>query len=87
MDLQTDPKPSQTYQKQQSGLRTPPIWIPTPKNGVPIQTPTERKGIVLGETDDRMLHPKILKQIQKLSNHTFTLDACTNSKDDNVLCA
>ena len=34
-----------------------------------------------------MLQPKIFKQIQKLSNHTFTLDACTNSKGDNVLCA
>ena len=87
MDLQTDPKPSQTYQKQQSGLRTPPIWVPTPKTGVLIHTPRERKGTVTAKTDGRMLHPKIFKQIQKLSNHIFTLDACANSKGDNALCA
>ena len=86
MDLQTGPKPSQTYQKQQSGLRIPPIWVPTPKTGVPIHTPIERKGTVTAKADDRMLHPKIFKQIQKLSNHSFTLDACTNRKGDNVLC-
>ena len=34
-----------------------------------------------------MLHPKIFKQIQNSSNHTFTLDARTNSKGDNALCA
>ena len=52
-----------------------------------MHTPTERKGTVTAETDDRMLHPKIFKQIQKLSNHTFTLDACANSNGDNTLCA
>ena len=34
-----------------------------------------------------MLHTKIYKQLQKLSNHIFTLDACANSKRDNVLCS
>ena len=63
MDLQTNPKPSQPYQKQKSGLRTPPLWVPTPKTGVPIHTPTERKGADTAEIDDRMLHPKIFKQL------------------------
>ena len=34
-----------------------------------------------------MIHPKIFKQIHKLSNHTFTLDACANSQGDNALCS
>ena len=34
-----------------------------------------------------MIHPKIFKQLQKLSNHIFTLDACANSKGDNALCS
>ena len=86
MDLQTDPTLLRKSQKQKSDLRIPPIWVPTPKNGVPTHTPTDRNGTDFADTDDRMLHAKIFKQIQKLSNHTFTLDACANSKGDNALC-
>ena len=86
MDLQTDPTWLQKSQKQKSDLRTPPIWVPTPKTGVPTHTLTNRSGVVTADTDDRMLHPKIFKQIQKLSNHTFKLDACANRKGDNALC-
>ena len=86
-DLQTRSARKQTSQKQTSALRLPPIWVPTPKAGVPAYTPTDRTGTVSVDTDDRMLHPKIFKQIQKLSNHTFTLDACANSKGDNALCS
>ena len=32
-----------------------------------------------------MIQPQIFKQLQELSNHTFTLDACANSKGDNAL--
>ena len=70
-DLQTEPTRMQTSQKQNSALRLPPIWVPTPKTGVPAHTPTDRTGTVSVDTDDRMLHPKIFKQIQKLSNHTL----------------
>ena len=63
MDLQTDPKPLQPYRKQTSGKHTPPIWAPTPKTGVLAHTPTDRTGTVSADTDDRMLHPKIFKQI------------------------
>ena len=87
MDLQTESILPQKRQKQKSDLRIPPIWVPTPKIGVPPHTPTERNDTVSADTDDRMLHPKIFKQIQKLSNHTFTFDACANSKGDNALCA
>ena len=87
MDLQTDPTSSHTYRKQNSGKHIPPIWVPTPKTGVPVHTSIDRTGTVSADTDDRMLHPKIFKQIQKLSNHTFTLDAYANSKGDNALCA
>ena len=86
LDLQTDPTMLWTSQKQKPDLRIPPIWVPTPKTGVPTHTPTDRNGTDSADTDDRMLHPKIFKQIQKLSNHTFTLDACANSKGDNALC-
>ena len=86
MDLQTDPTCLQKSQKQKSDLRIPPLWVPTPKTGVPTHTPTDRNGTDSADPDDRMLHPKIFKQIQKLSNHTFTLDACANSKGDNALC-
>ena len=87
MGLQTESILPQKRRKHKSGLRIPPIWVSTPKTGVPTHTPIERNGIVSADTDDRMLHPKIFKQIQKLSHHTFTLDACTNNKGDNVLCA
>ena len=87
MDLQIEPTSSHPYRKQNSSKHTPPIWVPAPKTRVPVHTPTDRTGIVSADTDDRMLHPKIFKQIQKLSNHTFTLDTCANSKGDNVLCA
>ena len=87
MDLQTELTFSQKSQKQKSALRIPPIWVPTPKIGVPAHTPTERNCTDSVDPDDRMLHPKIFEQIQKLSNHTFTLDACANSKGDNTLCA
>ena len=87
MDLQTDSKPLQPYQKQNSGKHNPSIWVPTPKTGVPTHTPTDRTSTISANTDDRMLHPKIFKQIQKLSNHTFRLDACANSKGNNALCA
>ena len=86
MDLQPDPTLLRASQKQKSDLRIPPILVPTPKMRVPTHTPTNRNGIDSTDTDDRMLHPKIFKQIQKLSNHTFTLDACANSKGDNALC-
>ena len=85
MDRQTDPISSHTHRKQKFGKSIPPIWVPTPKTGVPIHTPTDRPGARAADTDDRMIHPKIFKQLQKLSNHTFTLDACTNSKGDNAL--
>ena len=87
MDQQTDPISSYTYRKQNSGKSIPPIWVPTPKIGVPIHTPTDRTCTDSADNDDRMLHPKIFKQLQKLSNHTFTLDACANSKGDNALCS
>ena len=87
MDLQIESMLLQKRQKQKSDLRIPPLWVPTPKTGVPTHTPTERNGTVSADTNDRMLHPKISKQIQKLSNHTFTLDVCANSKGDNALCA
>ena len=87
MDRQIDPITSHTYRKQKSGKSTPPIWVPTPKTGVPIYIPTDRPGARAANIDDRMIHPKIFKQLQKLSNHTFTLDACTNSKGDNALCS
>ena len=86
-DLQTEPTFLQKSQKQKSDLRIPPIWVPTPKIGVPAHTPTHRNCTGSTDNDDRMLHPKIFKQVQKLSNHTFTLDACANSKGDNVLCS
>ena len=87
MDQQTDPLSAQIYQKQKFGTNPSPIWVPTPKTGVPTHMPTDRPGTLVGDTDDRMIHPKIFKQIQKLSNHTFTLDACANSKGDNMLCS
>ena len=34
-----------------------------------------------------MLYPCIFKQIWKLCNHTFTMDACANHLGDNALCA
>ena len=86
MDLQTEPTFLQKNQKQKSDMRIPPVWIPTPKIGVPAHTPTDRNCTDFANNDDRMIHPKIFKQLQKLSNHTFTLDACTNSKGDNALC-
>ena len=85
MDRQIDPTFSHTYRKQKSGKFIPPIWVPTPKTGVPIHTPINRPGVVAADTDDRMIHPKIFKQLQKFSNHTFNLDACANSKGDNML--
>ena len=85
MDQQTDLRPSTTYQKQDSG-KPPSIWVPTPKTGIPVHRPTDRSGTLAEDTDDRMIHPKIFKHLQKLSNHTFTLDACANSKGDNALC-
>ena len=86
MDQQTDLRSSQTYQKQKSG-KPPHIWVPTPKTGVPAHKPTDRPGTLAEDTDDRMIHPKIFKQLQKLSNHTFTLDACANSTGENALCS
>ena len=62
-------------------------FLPLKQEFPHTHTPTKRNGIVSADTDDRMLHPKIFKQIQKLRNHTFTLDARTNSKGDNALCA
>ena len=59
MDQQTDLHPSQTYQKQNSG-KPPSIWVPTPKTGVLVHRPTDRSGTLAGDTDDRMIHPKIL---------------------------
>ena len=87
MDRQTDPITSHTHRKQKSGKSTPPIWVPTPKTRVSTHTPTDRPGAIAANTDDRMIHPKIFKQLQKLSNHTFTLDVCANSKGDNALCS
>ena len=63
MDRQTDPISSHTYRKQKSGKSIPPIWVPTPKTGVPIHTPTDRPGAVATDIDDRMVHPKIFKQL------------------------
>ena len=85
-DQQTDLLSSPPYQKQKSGKPLP-IWVPTPKTGVPAHRPTDRPGTLTGDTDNRMIHPKIFKQLQKLSNHTFTLDARANSTGDNALCS
>ena len=87
MDQQINPISSHTYRKQKSGKSIPPIWVPTPKTRVPIHTPTDRPGAVAADTDDRMIYPKIFEQLQKLSNHNFTLDACANNKGDNALCS
>ena len=86
-DLQTEPTFLQKSHKQKSDLRIPPIWVPTPKIGVPAHTTIDKKCTDSADNDDRMLHPKIFKQLQKLSNHTFTLDACANDNGDNALCS
>ena len=57
MDLQTEPTFLQESQKQKSALRIPPIWVPTPKIGVPAHTPTDRNCTDSIDPDDRMLHP------------------------------
>ena len=41
-DQQTDNFLSTNSQKQKSDIHTPPIWVPTPKTGVPC-TPTYRQ--------------------------------------------
>ena len=74
-------------QKQKSVTRTPHIWVPTPKTRVPAHTTADSRVIDKADTDDRMIHPRIFKQIQKLCDHTFTLDACANRKGDNALCS
>ena len=57
MDLQTEPTFLQKIQKQKSDLQIPPIWVPTPKIGVPAHTPTYRNCTDSVDPDDRMLHP------------------------------
>ena len=86
MDLQTPPE-KLPKRNQTSVLRNPRIWVPTPKTGVPaLTTSSDGAAPATIDSDDRMLHPRIFKQIQKLCNHTFTMDACANSNGDNALC-
>ena len=63
MDLQKSP--ATISQKQKSVLRTPQIWVPTPKIGVPAHTTTDNRVTNKANTNDRMIHPRICKQIQK----------------------
>lgn len=85
MDLQEDLQKIPPKQKQIFALRNPHIWVSTLRQEyVPLILPQIE---VLRHHDDRMLHPRIFKQIQKLYNYIFTLDACANSKGDNVLCS
>ena len=86
MDLQKTPEKHPSPQNQTSVLRNPRIWVPTPKTGVPaLTTSSDGAAPATKDNDDRMLHPHIFKQIPKLCNHTFTLDACSNTNGDNTL--
>ena len=81
LDLQKDSHKTPPRQNQTFVLRNLCIWVPNPRMRVPtLTTSSINKG-------DWMLHLRFFKQIQKTYNHTFTLDACTNSNDDNVLCS
>ena len=57
MDLQIASILPRKQHKQKSGLRTPSIWVSTPKTGIPTHTPIERNGTISADTDDRMLPP------------------------------
>ena len=61
MDQQTDHTFSKSYQKQKSDTNTPPIWVPTPKTGIPTHRPIDRPRTFAGDIDDRMIHSKIFK--------------------------
>ena len=88
MDLQEGIPSTTRIQNQASDHRNPRIWDPTPKIGVPVHA-TSSVGVppTSIDRDDRMIHPRTFKQIQKLCNHTFTLDACANNSGDNALCS
>lgn len=87
MELQKRPSVIPPRQEQKSGLRNPQILVPTPETRVLTHSTIESRGTDRANTDDRMIHPRIFKLIQKIFNHTFTLDACTNNKGDNPFCS
>ena len=88
MDLQEGTPSTTRIQSQAFVSRNPRIWVPTPKIGVPVHATSSVGGPPASiDWDDRMIHPRIFKQIQKLCNPTFTLDACANNSGDNTLCS
>lgn len=65
MDLQKHPLITPQKQKQKSVLRTSQIWVSTPKIAIPAHTFIESRAIDREDTNDRMIDPRIPKQIQK----------------------
>ena len=87
LDLQ-EGTPSTTGTQKSGFYPLEPSYLGShPKTGVPVCATSSVGGPPASiDRDDRMIRPYIFKQIQKLCNHTFTLDACANNFGDNVLC-